>query len=160
MTTLYSMTSDYLAIMQEDLEPDVMKDCLDSIKESINEKGGNIAIVANEMDSDIARLDFEIKRLQNRKTESVNKKARLLNYLKENMIYCDINKITHPLFTITLRKPSKRTVVDDVSLLPDEYVTVKTEVKPDLNKIKKALKEGVSIDGARLEDGETALLIK
>ncbi len=157
MKSLNKIAADYQMLANEDMEPEQLQDCLDSIECAFEEKAQNILAVINNMQT--LELDEEIKRLQARKQRKINNKERLKEYLRYNMEATGINKITHPLFTVTLGKPTQKVNVTDVGLLPDEFVSVKTEIKPDLNAIKAALKNG-SVDGAELVEGKSRLLIK
>jgi hypothetical protein len=81
-------------------------------------------------------------------------------YLLFNMQESGINKIECPLFTASLRKGSERVVIDDELIIPDEYAQVEVVTKIDKNAIKRDLKAGKEIPGARIERGETTILIK
>ena len=71
-----------------------------------------------------------------------------------------INKIKHPLFSITLGKPSVTAEIVDVDFLPDNFVNTDVVMKPDKKAILKALKDGEDIPGAVLSTGKSRLLIK
>ena len=159
MPKLYDIAKDYHDFLESDLPAGDLKDCLDSIKESFDDKANNILAIVSSLDGDTDAIDKQIKRLQERKKAMVANKERLKNYLRENMELSGITKITHPFFSVTLKKPLKKVSVFDIDLLPDEFLTVKTEIKPDLNKLKAALKEG-GVQGAELVDGKSSLLIK
>ena len=156
---LYDIAKDYAGFLESDLPEEDLKDYLDSIKDSFEEKASNIVSVATCLDSDVSAIDEQIKRLQARKKAITGNKERLKDYLRLNMEKAGITKINHPLFNITLGKPSKKVKVIDVDLLPDEFIDIKTEIKPNLNKIKAALKEG-EVAGAEMQDGLSRLLIK
>ena len=72
----------------------------------------------------------------------------------------EIKKISCPLFSITHVDGQDIVVIDDESAIPDEYVKVKTEISPDKNAIKKALKEGAEVSGCRLARGKSSIRIK
>jgi len=159
MPSLTNISKDYLGFLEAELSPDEMSDCLDSIKESFEEKGGNIVAVVNEMKMTTSAIDEEIKRLQARKKAIVNTQERMKEYLRYNMENTGINKIDHPLFNITLAKAPLSAEVFDEESLPDDYVTIKTEIKPDKRKILSSLKSGESIEGAKLVEGKRSLRI-
>ena len=89
-----------------------------------------------------------------------SKTDKLKDYLRFNMEESGINKISSELFTASLRKGIDVVSIVDMDMLPDEYVSVKTSIQPDKAAIKKALKEGVEIPGAKLEKGKSSLLLK
>lgn len=160
MTKLYDISKDYLALLESDLPQDQFIDCLDNMKDAFDEKANNVLAVASTISSDVDAIDAQIKRLQARKKSMVNNIDRLKEYLRYNMEVSGITKISHPFFSVTLGKPTVTAEVLDVDDLPDDYVSVKTEIKPDKRKILKDLKEGALIPGAALSEGKSRLLIK
>jgi hypothetical protein len=160
MTKLYEISKDYIGFLEADLPEDELKDCLESIEESFEEKGANIVAVIDTLQCDVTAIDAAVKRLQERKKTIVANQERMKEYLRYNMEQTGINKIKHPLFSISLGKPTVTAEVTDESLIPDDYVTIKTELKPDKCKILADLKEGVDIPGATLSTGKSRLLIK
>jgi len=85
----------------------------------------------------------------------------LREYLRHNMDIGTINKISCPLFTITLRKPTQTVQVDDIDRLPDKYRVIHPMiVSADKVAIKRDLRAKVEIEGCRLVDGKRGLLIK
>lgn len=160
MTKLYDIAKDYVGLLESDLEAEQLSDCLDNIEEAFEEKGANIVAVVESLQGDVAAIDEAIKRLQTRKKSIVNNQDRLKEYLRYNMEVSGINKISHPLFSITLGKPSVTAEVLNVDDLPDEFVSIKTEIKPDKRAILKALKDGEDVSGAKLSTGKSRLFIK
>ena len=157
---LHEMSKDYVGLLESDLDAEQLKDCLESIEGAIEEKASNIVKVVSCLNADVSSIDNEITRLQARKKAITNNQDRLKEYLRYNMEQTGITKINHPLFKITLGKASKKVSIIDIDLLPDEFIDIRTEIKPNLNKIKSALKEGEEVNGAVMIDGLSRLLIK
>lgn len=158
---LHDIGKDYLGFLESDMDKEQLADCLESIEGAFEEKGTNIVKVINSLDAEMIKpIDDEIKRLQARKKAIVNNKESLKEYLRYNMQMTGINKIKHPLFSITLGKPTVTCEVVDVDFLPDEYVTTEVSLKPDKKAILKDLKDGKEINGAVLSEGKPRLLIK
>ena len=44
-----------------------------------------------------------------------------------------------------------RVEIDDIDRIPERYLVHKEEIKPDKNAIKKAFKDGESVDGTHIE---------
>ena len=156
---LHEMSNDYVGLLESDLDEEQLKDCLESIEGAIEDKASNIVKVVSCLNSDVSIIENEIARLQARKKAITNNQERLKEYLRYNMEKTGITKINHPLFNITLGKASKKVSILDVNLLPDDFIDIKTEIKPNLNKIKAALKDG-DVSGAMMVDGLSRLLIK
>ena len=81
-------------------------------------------------------------------------------YLRTNMESCGISKITCPLFSITLGKPSKMVLITDEDKIPPDYLNIKTSVSPMKAEILKALKNGESVPGAEMGESKSRLIIK
>ena len=157
---LYEVSSEIKKLEDLGMEPEQIKDTMESLEMSFNEKANNIANLNENFNGDILAIDEQIKRLQGMKKTIKNKQDSLKEYLRTNMIASGISSIKCELFSITLRKSSKIVDIYDANSLPDDYVNVSTTISPDKNAISKALKDGAEIDGAKLIDGNQALIIK
>lgn len=173
MSTLYEMTDDFKKLSQlmdyldetEDGGGDesmmlAIQDTLEGMQLQFNEKAVAIVKFAQTLEGDTTAIDAEIKRLQQRKKMIENRRVHLREYLRNNMEAADIKKVECPLFTITLAKGRDQVQISNEEALPDEYVRVKTEIKPDKVAIGKALKAGESVPGAELVKGASSLRVK
>jgi len=161
MTALHELTGELLALSKdEDIDPSAIKDTLEAISGSLHEKAISLADWSMDLDGNIAQIDAAIERLDKRKKQIKARKESLIDYLRENMEACDIKKISCPLFTITLVEGRDSVAISDESLLPDEFVTVKTVIAPDKIAISKAIKEGQEVAGASLQKGQSSIRIK
>ena len=139
---------------------EAIADTMQMIEGDFKDKAQAVVSLTLNMDGSITALENEIQRLQDKKKVLQNKIDSIRNYLKMNMQATGISKIECPLFSITLSKPTKQVEITDESLLPDEFVKVKTTVSPDKVLLAKVLKEGKEITGAILVDSEPRLIIK
>lgn len=144
----------------EDLDADTLADTLDGMLVEFEEKGVAIMALSANWQADINAVSSEIERLSNIKKAMTSKTDKLKDYLRFNMEASGVTKISSELFTASLRKPSDIVEIVDIDILPDEFVSVKTTVQADKIAIKKALKEGVEVSGAKLSKGKSSLLIK
>jgi hypothetical protein len=165
MTKLYELTGQFkeLAAIGEGADEDLaiaVRDTMAGIEAEFNDKALAVSRIILNMDADTAGLDREIERLQERKRLIINRQKGIKDYLRENMDAAGITKISCPLFTITLALGRESVVVDDQKALPDDLVTVKTEILPDKKAITAALKAGTEVPGARLERGQSSVRIK
>lgn len=160
MSKLYELTNDLKAIESEDFDEQTLKDTLEAVEGEFNDKALSIAKLVENLNGDTSIIDAEIKRLQARKAAITNKQKQLRDYLLFNMQESGITKIDCPLFKISLRKGMEKVVIDNEMRIPDELTRIEVVTKIDKNEVKKQLKAGVEIPGARLERGETTLLIK
>ena len=95
----------------------------------------------------------EIKRLQG----IVKVNDNLVNRLKDNLLTAvkTFGSFEVGFVKFGTRKSTSVDVLDDmVNQLPKEYKTIKVTESPNKTAIKKALQEGVEIDGCRLIENE------
>jgi hypothetical protein len=164
MTALYELTSQMIGlhklIEDGEMEPQALQDTLDGLEGDIQVKAeGLLAYVAN-MGADLDAIDAAVKRLTERRTAITNRQESLREYLRFNMEASGIDKITCPLFTITLRKAPDVVVIESEDLIPAMYKETVETVKISKEAIKRHLKSGEHVPGARLGEGKRGLIIK
>ena len=158
---LYELAGQYKSLQELDgMEPADIADTLEAIEGEIEQKAQAIVAVRAGMESDIAAIDAEIRRLQDRKKHIENQDKSVRDYLKHNMEAAGIKNIKCPLFSITLAKGRAVVVIDDESALPDEYVAVKTLFAPDKKRILDDLKAGKDVAGAHITESESSIRIR
>lgn len=159
---LYELTTSYRQVseMIEDGETELLLDTLESINCAIEAKAESICRVNVKVTAEIAAIDAEIKRLQQRKQVMQNGKASLLDYLKNQLEAIGETKVSGTLFTVSIKKNPPALQVYDEGQLPAEYWTIVPQTL-ELNKakVKEALKNGKQLNGVRLTQG-TSLTIK
>jgi hypothetical protein len=164
MTKLYELTGQYLALSEladdPSMPPEALHDTLQGLEGEIEVKAEAMLRVVSNMESDTGAIDVEIKRLQTRKKTIQNRANSLRDYLKMNMAATGINKISCPLFAITLSKARPLCVITAENLLPDEYIKTTIIKAPMKKEILAALKAGEDIPGAELGESARGLLIK
>ena len=105
-----------------------------------------IALVYKNAVAESKMFDDEIKALKERKEKSV----KLANRMKE-ILFNDLNgeKFSTSKVNISFTK-SEITEAFDMNKIPEKYINVKIERNPDLTAIKKAIRSGENIEGARI----------
>lgn len=162
---LYEMTTEIRelkALADTDPEMEVaVADTLEAIQMDFNDKALAVARISLNLAPDVEAIDNEIKRLQARKKLYANHRARLIDYLRQNMVASEITKIECPLFRITLAKGREKVIVDDQELIPDDYMRVPdVQAECDKKKVMDAHKEGEEVPGTHVERGQPSILIK
>lgn len=161
MTALHKLTGQFLELANnEDLPAEVIHDTLEAMEGDIKTKAASLADWSLDMDGDIEKIDAAIERLTAKKKTIANRKASLIEYLRNNMEASGISKISCDLFTVTLVAGRDSVAISDESVIPDEFVNIKTEISPDKTAIAKALKEGQEVAGASLQRGQSSIRIK
>jgi hypothetical protein len=149
---LYQITQEaqYLAALleTEELTPELEAELLIN-QEQLQTKGINYAKVIANYQSEADQIDAEIKRLKAMKESRDKKVTWLTESLKKAMLVSGIEKIESPLFKISLRR-SEAVEVEIPEALPVDWQVKKVTITADKVAIKKAIKEGYSITGARI----------
>lgn len=148
---LYELTDNYNHVLEiaEQLDAETLKDTLDSIDEAIEIKVENTAKVIRILESNVAAIDMEQKRLTNRKSTLNNNITGIKRYLQEEMEKVGKEKIKGQLFNVGIQNNPQSVRVVDESLIPEEYFTPQP---PKLNKkeLLRDLKNGDEFTGAEL----------
>ena len=165
MSKLYEISEKYTELSAlADSDDENMKEAvattLECIEGDFNDKAQALVTVVHNMDSDAESIDAEIKRLQARKTAIKNRQDSMRDYLRENMERTGIKKISCPLFTINCIAGREIAVINNEDEIPDDYMVVKTEIRPDKAAITKALKDSAEIPGVSLDRAKSSIRIK
>ena len=158
MANLYELTR---AIEEFDLEIDeetgevTNLDELDALELERDTKVENIALWVKNLTAEAAAIKAEVQNLTKRQKAAENKAERLKDYLMGNLAG---EKFKTPKVAISYRT-SEAVEITDEDLIPEEFLVIKTEYKPDKKAIKDELKAGGEVEGAELVK-RTSLQIK
>ena len=142
MASLYELTGAVQTLwnlMEEgELDDEMLIDAMENSQEDLNTKLESYCKWIRNMESDIAGLKEEERRLSSRRKtmENTIEKAKLT--MKMAMETAGEMKVKGDLFTISLQANPPSVVMDcqDIELIPEEYLTIKD---PEVNR--KKLKE-------------------
>ena len=123
-------------------------------------KAGNIGLVKARLEADIEYYKVIEESARARRKTTENTIERLKNYLRDCMKTADMKSIKGDLFSFSLVDGRMKTVVENESALPFDYVNIVEVVKPQTDKIKEALEAGKEVPGAHLERGEDYVMIR
>ena len=149
------------AIAEFDLEIDeetgeiTNLDELDQITLERDEKVENIALWVKDLLAEADAIKAEEQALAKRRKQAENKAERLKDYLMGNLAG---EKFKTPKVAISYRTSEAVEILDE-NLIPEEFLAIKTEYKPDKKAIKDELKAGGEVEGAELVK-RTSLQIK
>lgn len=156
---LYELSEQYQYIQDlmesSDLEENpeyaqALKDTFDSIDETYDLKIENSIKVINQMTINIALIDDEIKRLQQKKKALSNNVDNFKGYLKDVMTYSGKEKVKTPLFTVWVQNNPQSLKVIDESQIPESYF-IPQPSKLDKRKLLNDIKEtGEIIQGTEV----------
>ena len=152
MASLYDLRSEYTTLMammgDPEVDDDVLRDTMEAVGGELEIKAENYAIILRNLDADVAAIDEEIKRLQQRKAGYKHNIDRMKAALQEAMVQTGKLKFKTTLFSFNIQKNPPGVVMDtdDWSKVPEDFLTYKS---PEINKaaLKKALQAGEDLEG-------------
>jgi Siphovirus Gp157 len=122
-------------------------------EEELSTKSVKYGYVVKALEYDVNIIDDEIKRLSQIKKVRQNTAERLKNVLKITMQSFNIPEIDTPTMKINFRKSSSLEITDE-DLIPKKFVTIKQTSTIRKADIKKAIKEGEDVAGARVIENQ------
>lgn len=157
---LYQIENEYRSIAQRLMDADgeltpELEESLAINKDQLQVKSQGYAMVIKEAEYELQIIEGEIKRL----LDLQDKRNALVSKLKERitdaMDLYEISEIVTPLIKISFRK-SESVEIDDLDLIPSEYKVI-PEAKPRADKkaIKDAIKNGIDIQGAYIQQNKS-----
>lgn len=164
MTALFILAAEHRALADKlhdlDLDEQTIADTLEAESGDVIEKGKNVAAVFRNLESDAKQIKEAEQQLAERRKAIEKRADALKQYLKTNMEIAGIQKIDSPWFVVSIATNPASVIVDDESLIPDDYMReIPATYSPDKKLIKSALDEGYVVPGCHLERG-TSLRIK
>lgn len=150
---LYELSQNYLAVQEMDLEPETLKDTLDSIEEAIEVKAENIAKWIRNLEADKKAFEEEEKRFKEKKQAADNRIKSLKLYLEDNMRLTGKTKFKAGFFSFAIQNNPPSVEVFDEALLPERFL-IEQPPKIDRAGIKELLKAGEEVPGAELKQTE------
>lgn len=155
MATLYELNDMYrniqFLIESGEYTEEELKFALDSVNGEIAEKLEGYAMVVKNLESDIAGLKAEEKRLADRRKSLEEGVKRMKEAMQDTLLLTGEKRVKTSKFTISLRKSSS-VEVENEDLIPEEFVKItKTISKSELAK---RLKEA-EVPGVKLVEKES-----
>ena len=150
---LYELSQNYLAVQDMDLEPETLKDTLDSIEEAIEDKAENIAKWIRNLEADKKAFEEEEKRFKEKKQAADNRIKSLKLYLEDNMRLTGKTKFKAGFFSFAIQNNQPSVEVFDEALIPKQFL-IEQPPKIDRAGIKELLKAGEEVPGAELKQTE------
>jgi hypothetical protein len=154
--SLYNIEQEYLEIANQledgELSPE-LETALAINERELQGKAIAYAYVIKEAEDTVSIIDAEIKRLQGLKKTEQNKAQRLKDTIQNAMELYFINEIKTKTLKLNFRRSEGVICTDSSVAIPEEFATVVPQsIKPNLNEIKKAIKEGRDVTGFEIEE--------
>ena len=144
--TLYEIDAAIRGLIDTDTGEITDFEALDSLQMAREQKIENIALAYKNAMADAAAYKAEEDSFAQRRKKAANKAADLKAYLE----YALAGQ-TFQTTKVDIRyRASKRLVIEEGTVLPEEYTTV--TIEPNKTAIKEAIASGISVEGCTLQD--------
>lgn len=163
MTHLYDLDNGILEILENgfnlacineetgEIDTEKVQSYLESLQVERGKKIENIAVYIKSLESEAQAIKTEEKRLKERREAKERKAERLKDYLKFSLLSVGDSKFETARCVLSFLT-SKQVIVSDMEKLDKAYVKERVEYTADKTAIKKAIENGVEIDGAYIEE--------
>ncbi|RMC36007.1 hypothetical protein F5ESL0236_07590 [Lactobacillus sp. ESL0236] len=145
---------------RDDIDPQTLKDTLDSLELTRDEKLDGLAGLIERDIANIAFLVKKIKELSEQKSHLEKQKDNLQKYMTDVIDNAHIKQLQTKHYLLKTRGARQKTIISDEKKLPDKYkITKVTEsTRVNTNQIYKDLKDGVEVPGAHLEPNRRTII--
>lgn len=152
---LYELNQQYnqLLEMADDLDPQVLKDTLESIKGSIEDKAENTAKLIRSWEAEVKAIKEEEKRLAERRKSLEKRVDNTKAYLFEQMEIAGMEKVKRPTVSVSIANNPPSVQVIDPEKIPSLFMIDQDPVI-DKKALLTALKNGAEIDGCAIKQGK------
>lgn len=147
------------ALRDKDLDPEVLKDTLDSLELTRNSKLDSIAGWIEQNNRDIDWIAEKIKAFSEEKKRLTNQNKSLMSYMTHVIDEAGVKELHTDNHILKPRNYRASTVIDDEGSLPDSYLHKETIEKIDKKLLYADLKAGIKVQGAHLEPNRKTRII-
>lgn len=156
---LFELNEKYRELEQrDDLDPETLKDTLDSINDSREVKLDNIANWIENNQADIDFLDKKIKQLQADKKSLVNRTKSLMEYMTTVIDDSGLKELKTENHILKPRNYRASVYISDEKEIPSEFIKFKTVESIDKKSIYELLKNGETVRGAELKPNRKTVI--
>ena len=156
---LFELNEKYHELEQrDDLDPETLKDTLDSINDSREVKLDNIANWIENNQADIDFLDKKIKQLQADKKSLVNRTKSLMEYMTTAIDASGLKELKTENHILKPRNYRASVYISDEEQVPSQFIKFKAEEVIDKKAIYQALRAGETVRGAELKPNRKTVI--
>jgi outer membrane murein-binding lipoprotein Lpp len=143
---LYEINAAILDCVDTDTGEVIDFDMISRLVLDKEKKIDNLACWFKELNAEAAAIDFEMKKLAERREAKKNKAESVKKYLTDILAGAKFETARNRITWL----PSDEVNIIDPALVPDAYKKEVTDIKISKTDIKKAIKGGFVVDGAEL----------
>jgi len=142
-----------------EIDPETLKNTLDGINGELEEKIVNIAHIIKNIDYDIVAVEKLEADIRDKKNKLERKKIKMSEYIKSQMMRCDLKEIKSPIFNVKIVENPEKLEVTDENLIPRDFFKSIQTCKLSILDLKKHIKLFGNTPGAFLTR-DTRVVIK
>lgn len=156
---LFELNEKYRELEQrDDLDPETLKDTLDSISDIREVKLDNIANWIENNQADIDFLDKKIKQLQAEKKSLINRTKSLMEYMTTAIDDSGLKELKTENHILKPRNYRASVYISNEKDIPSEFVKFKAVETIDKKAIYELLKNGETVRGAELKPNRKTVI--
>ncbi|MFT8477701.1 MAG: siphovirus Gp157 family protein [Liquorilactobacillus sp.] len=156
---LFELTVKYKELAdRDDLDPEMIKDTLDSIEDTFNSKVDNIATWIERNQMNVDWLTKKIQELRELQTSLKNKNKQLNQYLTDAIDSAGYKEVKTDNHFLKPRNYRPSVIVSDESVVPESYKNVEQVTKIDKKLLYEDLKNGKDINGVELKPSRKVVI--
>ncbi|MDN7145298.1 siphovirus Gp157 family protein [Liquorilactobacillus mali] len=156
---LFELTDKYKELAnRDDLDPEMIKDTLDSIEDTFNSKVDNIATWIERNQMNVDWLTKKIQELRELQTSLKNKNKQLNQYLTDAIDSAGYKEVKTDNHFLKPRNYRPSVIVSDESVIPESYKNVEQVTKIDKKLLYEDLKNGKDINGVELKPSRRVVI--
>ena len=155
---VFELNATIKAVQEKDLDPETLKDTLESLELPRNEKLDNVAtwIEQNQMNANY--YSEKAKKYEAEAKKYKNKNNYLMEFLTQAIDDSSQKEIRTKNHILKPRNYKDSVIVEETKKLPIDYVIRTEAIRPDKKKIYEDLKAGKSISGAHLKPNRKTVI--
>lgn len=155
--TIYELNADWQRVFEMLLDPEIPEeavfDTIEMIEAGMDDKADSYAKILKSMEGDVAQIDTEIKRLQERKQRINRRHDWMKQSLFDMMKATGRTKFKTALFSFSIQRNGGKKPIGLTDTVPEQW---RKPGEPDMGKIREYLENGGELSFATLcEPGES-----
>ena len=155
---VFELNNAIKTVKEKDLDPETLKDTLESLELPRNEKLDNVATWIEENNMKLQWLKEKKRQLSDVETSIKNQNERLQEFLTQAIDQSGQKEIQTENHILKPRNYKDSVIVESTKDLPIDYIVCSEVVKPNKKLIYEDLKKGKSIRGAHLKPNRKTVI--
>lgn len=155
---VFELNNAIKTVKEKDLDPETLKDTLESLELPRNEKLDNVATWIEENNMKLQWLKEKKRQLSDVETSIKNQNERLQEFLTQAIDASGQKEIQTENHILKPRNYKDSVIVEATEKLPIDYIVCSEVVKPNKKLIYEDLKKGKSIRGAHLKSNRKTVI--